>query len=215
MPVDNQSKSEALQRLLTQKLGAKIIESKLELGDAIIRVAREDLGALFKLLKEDSELSFDLLVDITAVDWVDQQRERFEVVYHFLSLRHLHRLRVKAWVPESNPAVETATTYWKGANFMERETWDMYGVVFTGNSDLRRLLLYDEFVGHPLRKDYPVQGKQPRIRLRSPEVRNTAADMVRPALVQIGKRDQSMAPADQRGRNRVLATADQTPGVKP
>jgi NADH:ubiquinone oxidoreductase subunit C len=71
---------------------------------------------------------------------------------------------------------------------MEREAWDMYGVTFKGHPDQRRILMYDEFEGHPLRKDYPVQGKQPRIPLRSPEVRNTAVDMARPNLVSINRR---------------------------
>ena len=196
--------SEALQQLLSQKFGHGLVESGIQLGDLAVRVGRDKLAELFRLLKEDAELDFGLLVDITAIDWLDSAEQRFEVVYHFLSLKHLHRVRVKVWLAESDASVPTATTYWKGANFMERETWDMYGINFVGNADQRRLLLYEEFVGHPLRKDYPVQGKQPRIPLRSPEVENTARDMVRPPLVQIGRRNSSGSAGTQRGVNRVL-----------
>ena len=141
-----------------------------------------------QLLKSDADLSFAMLIDVTAVDWMDRRDERFEVVYHLMSLRHLFRLRVKVAVPESDPKIASLTSIWSSANFLERECWDMYGVVFDGHPDLRRLLMYSEFVGHPLRKDYPVQKKQPRVRLRVPEVQNTAVQMNRPDLVQIRSR---------------------------
>ncbi|RMG44169.1 MAG: NADH-quinone oxidoreductase subunit C [Candidatus Dadabacteria bacterium] len=142
----------------------------------------------FKILKLDTELGFNILLSVTAVDWLDKRENRFEVVYHLLSLQHLHRLRVKIDVPENNPEVDSLIDLWKSANFMERECWDMYGIKFKGHPNLKRILMYDEFKGHPLRKDYPVQGKQPRVPLRHPEVRNTAVDMHRPPLVKINKR---------------------------
>ena len=92
------------------------------------------------------------------------------------------------WVPENDPVVDSMVELWPGADFMEREVWDMYGIKFKGHPDLRRILMYDEFVGHPLRKDYPVQAKQPRVPLLNPEVRNTAVDMKRAALVTINPR---------------------------
>ncbi len=188
MTTNYTEKSRELIELLKNKLGNAIQESGVDLGDAVVRVERGQAYDFFRLLKLDSQLAFNLLVDITVVDWMDQKQERFEVVYHFLSTTILHRLRVKIWVPESDPTVESIVSLWKGANFMEREAWDMYGVVFKNHPDLRRILMYDEFVGHPLRKDYPVQGKQPRVPLRAPEVRNTAVDMKRPDLVQIKKK---------------------------
>jgi NADH-quinone oxidoreductase subunit C len=126
-----------------------------------------------------------MLVDVTAVDWLDAREQRFELVYQLLSLSKKHRVTVRVPVSEDAPEVESATRLWSGANFMEREVWDMFGIRFRGHPGLRRILLYDEFVGHPLRKDYPVQGKQPRIPLRKPEVENTARNMRRPDLVSI------------------------------
>jgi NADH-quinone oxidoreductase subunit C len=142
---------------------------------------------VFPVLRDDKDFQFNMLVSVTAVDWLDAEPERFEVVYHFLSLNALDRLRVKVWVPETTPRIPTMSHLWASANYMERECWDMVGVVFEGHPDLRRILTYDEFKGHPLRKDYPVQGKQPRVKMRSPEVRNTALDMKRPPLVQINR----------------------------
>lgn len=189
-PVRELTLSEKFIALLSAKFGTRIISPRVELGDAVINVGRGELLSVMKDLKEDFDLQFNFLVDITAVDWMDNRPERYEVVYHLLSLTSLNRLRVKCSVPENDATVDSITSLWSGANFMERETWDMYGVVFKGHPDLRRLLMYDEFKGHPLRKDYPVQGKQPRVPLRMPEVRNTAVDMARPALVTINKRVQ-------------------------
>jgi NADH-quinone oxidoreductase subunit C len=143
-------------------------------------------------------LRFDLLLSVTVVDYLSLEgnkefKERYEVVYHLLSLANRYRLRVKVWVPEEPASVDSITHLWTAANFMEREAWDMYGVKFTGHPDLRRILMYDEFVGHPLRKDYPLQGKQPRIRMLSPEVRNTAVDMVRAPLISINRKKQKEA----------------------
>lgn len=160
---------------------------KLDLGDVVVGVKSENLYDILKLLKIDSELKFDMLLSVTAVDWMDQQEQRFELVYHLLSLSNLYRIRIKSFLEGESPEVPSVCDLWSGANFMEREVWDMYGVSFKGHPDLRRILMYDEFVGHPLRKDYPLQAKQPRIPLRSPEVHNTARDMIRPALVKIGE----------------------------
>ncbi len=180
--------------LVRQKLGEPVLEARLNLGDAEIRIARDSLLEVFALLKQDKELHFDMLISVTAVDYLDSsfvprsQEGRFEVVYHLLSLEHLHRLRVKVSLPEEDPSIESLCGLWPGANFMEREAFDMLGIVFKNHPDLRRILMYDEFQGHPLRKDYPLRKKQPRIPLRYPEVRNTAKDMQRPELVAIRKR---------------------------
>ena len=196
--VDKQNRSSELNRsgelldLLNSKFAESLVDSKLELEDVVIRLDRAKVFEILSILK--SELKFSFLVDITVVDWLDSKPDRFEVVYHLLSLQTFYRLRVKAWIPESDPQVASVAGLWAGANFMEREAWDMYGVVFKGHPDLRRILMYDEFKGHPLRKDYPIQGKQPRVKMLSPEVRNTAVDMQRPALVQIKSRAGSQQP---------------------
>jgi NADH-quinone oxidoreductase subunit C len=90
-------------------------------------------------------------------------RSRFTVVYHFFSLSHKHRLRLIVALDEADPEVDSLTSLWAGANWLEREVWDMFGIRFRGHPDLRRILMYEEFEGHPLRKDYPVKKRQPLI----------------------------------------------------
>lgn len=174
--------------LLKSKLSPHIIESSVDLGHIVVRIRPADLKACFRTLRDDPSLRFDFFVNVTAVDWMDSRDERFEVVYHLMSLPHRLRVRVKVSVDETKPELETVSDLWPGANFMEREVWDMFGISFKGHPDLRRILMYDEFIGHPLRKDYPVQAKQPRIPMLHPEVRNTAVDMTRPPLIKINPR---------------------------
>lgn len=173
---------------ITEKFPSHILKSELSLGDSVVWTPKDGAKGFFNTLKFDSELSFDFLVSITAVDWLDKRETRFELVYHLMSHKTKERLRVKIDIPENNPEAESVTAIWASANFLEREVYDMYGIKFKGHPDLRRILMYDEFEGHPLRKDYPVQGKQPRIQMLHPEVRNTAVDMIRPNLVSINKR---------------------------
>ena len=113
-----------------------------------------------------SEFGFDLLLDVTAVDWPGQAL-RFEVVYHFYSTTHRVRVRLKTRVPETDPTVDSLVALFGSANFMERECHDMYGIVFRGNPDQRPILLYEGFAGHPLRKDYPKQQEQPLVPYRT------------------------------------------------
>ena len=195
--VDTKEEVTDLQSALSRVCGAAIKESGVELGDLIVTVSPEALLSVLTSCKESDALAFNLLVDITAVDWMDLRTERFEVVYQLLSLSKLWRLTIKVQVSENNPEVASATSLWKGANFFEREVWDMFGIRFEGHPDLRRILMYEEFVGHPLRKDYPVQGKQPRIPLRAPEVENTARRMIRPDLVTIRTKQRSQADGEQ------------------
>ena len=143
------------------KLGAKILESRQAQGDDVVILDRGGLRESFRRLKDD--LSFDFLSDITAVDYWRKKEPRFEVVYQVVSLKSRSRLRVRVPVPENDPVVDSLTALWRGANFLEREVWDLYGIRFTDHPDLRRILLYDEFQGHPLRKDYPVNLCQPRV----------------------------------------------------
>ncbi len=141
-----------------------------EFGDSLISAHQLDQdtvvisrGAILELarfLKE--QLGFEVLMDLTAVDYF-KRRPRFEVVYHFLAMRGRKRLRVKVPVGGMEPKVDSLTPLWPNANWFEREVFDMFGIRFEGHPDLRRLLLYPEFEGHPLRKDYPVDKRQPLI----------------------------------------------------
>lgn len=180
-------KSERLLALLQSKLGSHFESAEISLGDVVLRLPRQSAHDVFRLLRVDADFAFDMCVSVTAVDWLDAAPERFEVVYHFLSLKYLYRLRAKVWVPEQEAVVQSVVDIWPGVHFMEREVWDMFGVRFQGHPDLRRVLMYEEFQGHPLRKDYPVQAKQPRVALRAPEPTNTARNLQRPVLVQIQK----------------------------
>lgn len=153
-------------------------------GDAVrsIHAFRGDLTAeidpariveICRFLRDDAALAFDFLVDVTAVDYLGTT-PRFEIVYHLKSLTRGHRLRLKARVSEDDPRIASVVGVWRGADWMERETWDLYGIRFDGHPDLRRIFLYEEFQGHPLRKDYPKERRQPlvsRADLDTPEVR--------------------------------------------
>jgi NADH-quinone oxidoreductase subunit C len=189
--VDTKSRSSELLEILQKECGEVLQDSVIELGDLVVTVAPENLSKLLTTCKNSPSLAFTLLSDITAVDWMDHRDERFEVVYQLLSLSKVWRLTVKVAVSESDPEISSVVSLWAGANFLEREVWDMFGIRFKGHPDLRRILMYEEFVGHPLRKDYPLQGKQPRIPLRAPEVENTARRMSRPDLVTIRTKPRS------------------------
>jgi NADH-quinone oxidoreductase subunit C len=136
-------------------------------GDAAIVVPRERLAEILAQLRDHPELHFEMLTDVTAVDYLGRT-PRFEVVYQLYSVTRNHRLRVKATVPEADPVVPTASALWKSALLAEREVWDLFGIRFTGHPDLRRILMYPEFVGHPLRKDYPLNARQPLVPERDP-----------------------------------------------
>ena len=130
----------------------------------VITLPSVELLGTAKRLK--SEFLFDLLLDVTAVDWPDRT-PRFDVVYHFYSTTHLIRVRLKTRVSHADPVVDSLTSLYGSAHFMERECHDMYGIVFRGNPDLRPILLYEGFVGHPLRKDYPKLHEQPLVPYRT------------------------------------------------
>jgi NADH-quinone oxidoreductase subunit C len=188
--VEVKGTSSELLEVLQKECGDVLQDGVIELGSVVITVAPQNLSKVLTSCKNNPKLGLNLLSDITAVDWMDNKEQRFEVVYQLLSLSKLWRLTVKVPVSEGKPEVDSVVSLWAGASFLEREVWDMFGIRFTGHPDLRRILMYEEFVGHPLRKDYPVQGKQPRIPLRAPEVENTARNMSRPDLVTIRKKQQ-------------------------
>jgi NADH-quinone oxidoreductase subunit C len=152
---------------LRGRFGPAIVETHAFRGDHTAVVARAALDAILRDCRDAAALGFDVLMDLSAVDYsIYPGREdgpRFEVVYHLYSMPHNHRVRLKVRVPEDDAVVPTSSTVWPIANWLEREVWDMFGIRFAGHPDLRRLLLYEEFVGHPLRKDYPINRRQPLI----------------------------------------------------
>jgi NADH-quinone oxidoreductase subunit C len=195
---DQQSAAEQwspMMRRVREVLGERILDHRSFRGDDRIHVAREHIVEVAQILRDDPELAFDLLLDVTAIDYLgqpddfekkreilDQERPvirrqparrpelvlpprgphpRFAVVYHLTSTSRLHRLRIKCRVPEEDPVIASLTPVWAGANWLERETYDLYGIQFTGHPDLRRIYLNEEFVGHPLRKDYGKWDEQP------------------------------------------------------
>ena len=136
-------------------------------GDHTVVVDRAVVRDVLALCRDARALQFEVLMDLTAVDYARfpgrEDGPRFEVVYHLYSLAYNHRVRVKVRVEEDDPAVPSAVPLWPIADWFEREVWDMFGIRFDGHPDLRRLLMYDQFVGHPLRKDSPINRRQPLI----------------------------------------------------
>ena len=153
--------SPALRRLL-EKIPEAIVETHADLGDATACIDSSRIVDVARLLRDDPDLAFEMLTDVTAVDYLGEE-PRFEVVYHFYSVARNHRVRVKARVPEAAPELPSVVDLYASADWMEREVFDMYGVRFAGHPRLERILLYDGFEGHPLRKDYPKEKRQPLV----------------------------------------------------
>jgi NADH-quinone oxidoreductase subunit C len=130
----------------------------------VLEVAPDAFLATAARLRD--ELGFDLLLDVTAIDWPERV-PRFDVVHHFYSTRRFVRVRVKQRVAEADPTVGSLVPLYGSARYMERECRDMYGIEFLGNADLRPILLYEGFEGHPLRKDYPKGKEQPLVPMRT------------------------------------------------
>jgi NADH-quinone oxidoreductase subunit C len=152
---------------LRERFGAAVLDTHDHRGDHTLVVDRAVVADVLRFCRDDGALRFDMLMDLTAADYLRypgrEDGPRFEVVYHLYSVAENHRLRVKVGVEEDEPVVPSAVALWASANWFEREVWDMFGIRFDGHPDLRRLLLYEEFVGHPLRKDYPMNRRQPLI----------------------------------------------------
>lgn len=167
---------EKIHERIKEKLGDRILGLHEFRGDETVVAEKGSLLEVFRFLKEDPDFDFNVLMDLTAVDYQSfgdpgaarpqvtaGKGSRFEVVYHLYSLRKNRRLRVKVPVEERDPCVPSATGLWPAAHWYEREVWDMFGIRFEGHPRLKRILMYEEFVGHPLRKDYPVNKRQPLI----------------------------------------------------
>ncbi len=150
-------------RLLQERLGNGVRRVEDWRGDLAITVTPTAWQDAARLLRDHPELDFKLFLDLCAVDYLDvepeEERDRFEVVLHCYSVTHRHHVRLKTSLPEAGPRLDSLVGVYAGANWFEREAWDLYGVVFDGHPNLTRLLTHDDFVGHPMRKDYP-QGKR-------------------------------------------------------
>jgi len=155
--------STALRRLLAER-GDAVLATHAQHGDATAIVDAARIVEVLRFLRD--ACGFDMLSDLCAVDYLghpDHRGPRFEVVYHLLSTGTLERVRVKAGVPEAPCQIDSCVEVWPAANWLEREVFDLYGIRFRNHPDLRRILLYEEFEGHPLRKDYPKERRQPLI----------------------------------------------------
>ena len=158
----------AILERLRARLGASVVETHDQHGDHTAVVERTALPAALGLCRDDSDLGFDVLMDLTAVDYQKypgrEDGPRFEVVYHLYSLRWNHRVRIKVRVDEDDAVVPTAVPLWPIADWLEREVWDMFGVRFEGHPDLRRILLPHDWEGYPLLKSYAVDTPHPPYR---------------------------------------------------
>ncbi len=165
---------ELISHLVTDLPGLNLI-CRVDKEHAVAEIAPSKLPELLSFLKDTPDYAFSLFMDLTAVDWFEKRAPRFDVVYHLYSVEHNHRLRIKLQVDDSE-AVPTATKLWPAADWYEREVWDLYGIKFAGHPNLKRIMMYEEFKGHPLRKDYPYDKRQPLIEESWP-VRNIQVKM--------------------------------------
>ncbi len=163
--------NESLIKKINEKFETDIISHLIDKDMPVFVIKKDSILRFVQFLKEDEEIQIDQVTDITAVDWYNKREARFDVVYHFYSYKKNHRLRVRVELNEDDAKIASISGIFKGADWFERECWDMYGIIFLNHPDLRRILLYPEFVGHPLRKDYPIDKRQPLVKLRKPEAR--------------------------------------------
>jgi NADH-quinone oxidoreductase subunit C len=147
---------DVLQAHVQESLGGGVLASRINHGELTLEVARDKIVEVLTVLRDDPECRFEVLIDICGVDWPAREN-RFDVVYHLLSPRLNQRIRVKLKTDEEAP-VASAVGVFPAANWFEREAYDMYGILFSGHPDLRRLLTDYGFQGHPLRKDFPLTG---------------------------------------------------------
>lgn len=154
--------------IVTKKFGDHVLDSHSRHGDDTVVVDRDGLHDIVKFLKEDDAAQMNLLRDVTAVDYMNR-KPRFEVVYVFYSIEKKHQLLIRVPLDESDVKCPTLSDIHSVSGWLEREVYDMYGIEFTGHPDLRRVLLYEEFEGYPLRKDYGIQDSQPRTELLKKE----------------------------------------------
>ncbi len=157
---------QALQSRIAEVAGDAIQASAIDLGELTVDVAEDSLHDICRKLLIGENFAFDILIDVCAVDYLKYRQEagekwvkpRFAVVYHLLSTSRNQRLRLRVFVEESSPVVDSVIDIWKSADWYEREAFDLFGILFKGHPDLRRILTDYGFVGHPFRKDFPLSG---------------------------------------------------------
>jgi NADH-quinone oxidoreductase subunit C len=158
---------------LRERFGAAILETHSNFGDDTAVVDPKAWKAISTFLRDDPELAFDMPIDLCGVDYPSRGATgRMEVVMHLYSVSRKHRIRLKTRVGDEDmdgAELDSVTSLWAGMNWLEREVWDMSGVVFRGHPDLRRILMYPEFEGHPLQRTYPADRTQPLVQYRTEE----------------------------------------------
>jgi NADH-quinone oxidoreductase subunit C len=148
-------------KIIEEKFAGQVLGTMTFAGQVGVMLKKEMIKDVCLFLRDEPSLKMNHLSDLTAVDFSKYPGDtgpRFEVVYNMISLVHRHRIRLKVRVPEEDPRVDSVTSVWHTANWHERETYDLMGVQFDGHPDLRRILLPEDWEGHPLRKEYPLKG---------------------------------------------------------
>lgn len=149
--------SQAIADGLQERFPSEVKEIREFRGQVSVVIRKDRLKEIMEYLHDTPELCFSYLRDLCGVDYLGKKEPRFEVVYQLYSISHRHVLRIRAEVPENDPAISSVQSIWDGADWHERECYDMFGIEFTGHPDLRRILMPEDWEGHPLRKDYPLQ----------------------------------------------------------
>lgn len=146
--------------LLKKHFGDAVTPHEGGYGEETVFVARDQIHAVMEFLKDNAEVPFNLLLDVCGVDYLGTT-PRFEVVTHLYSLSKKARLRVRVKLDEADLKIASIMDVWEAADWFEREAYDMFGIVFEGHPNLKRLMMWADFEGHPLRKDYPIDRRQP------------------------------------------------------
>ncbi len=145
---------------LKEKFPDEVLDIREFRGQVSVTVRKGKILEIGRYLHDEPDLYLDYLVDVCGADYLGKKANRFEVVYHLYSIKHRHMIRLKAEVSGDNPNIDSVMPIWVGANWHEREAYDMFGIIFNGHPDLRRILLPGDWEGYPLRKDYPVKGPE-------------------------------------------------------
>ena len=146
---------------LQEKFPADVLGITEYAGEISVTVKKNNILALMRFLHDEPSIHLDYLRDLCGADYMGIKENRFEVVYQLLSINHNHGIRIKAEVPEKDCTIDSVISIWRGVDWHERECFDLYGITFKGHPDLRRILLPEDWKGHPLRKDYPLKGPGP------------------------------------------------------
>lgn len=152
---------EQIAKTIEERFPGQVTGTTVHAGQVGVSVKPDQIAAICRFLHDEPSIRMDHLADVTAVDFSAYPGDggpRFEVVYNMISTAHRHRIRLKARIPGDDPRIDTVTTVWNTANWHERETYDLMGIIFKGHPDLRRILLTEDWEGHPLRKEYPLKG---------------------------------------------------------